>query len=90
MRFSSLLWLARLDSDVGQLQYKVERLQSDVGGLQADVEELQAQVERLREGQRHIIEILQRLESDVPEIRGNLIGHTHDSSGQAQLLLDRQ
>ncbi len=79
-----------LQSDVGQLQSDVGQLQSDVGRLQADVERLQADVGRLQEGQRQIIEILQRLENGVSEIRVNLAGHTHDSSGQAQLPLDKQ
>ncbi len=79
----AIFWLARLDSDVGLLRYDVGLLRYDVGQLQSDVG-------RLQEGQRQIIEILQRLENGVSEIRVNLAGHTHDSSGQAQLPLDNQ
>ena len=77
-----IYWLARLDSDVGRLQDDVRQMQSDVGQLQSDVEQLQ-------EGQRAILDILERLADDMPEIRANVAGHTHDSDGRARFSLDR-
>ena len=90
-----IFWLARLEyeveglqSDVGQLQTDVGQLKSDVGQLQSDVTKLQSDVSQLHEGQQEILEILQRLADDAPEIRDNLAGHTHDSDGRARFSLD--
>ena len=77
-----IYWLARLDSDVGRLQQDVQQMQADIGQLQSDVEQLQ-------EGQRAILDILERLADDIPEIRANVAGHTHDSDGRARFSLDR-
>ncbi len=84
-----IFWLARLDSDVGRLQDDVRQMQSDVGQLQSDVGQLQSDVEQLQEGQRAILDILERLADDIPEIRANVADHTHDSDGRARFSLDR-
>ena len=77
-----IIWLAQLDSDVNQLQADVEQLKSDVKQLQADVAGLQ-------EGQREILDFLQRLANDNLRIWDNLSGHTHDANGVIRLPLSR-
>ena len=85
----AIFWLARLDIDVAGLQKDVTDLQRDVADLQKDVAELQQNVAELQRGQAVMLDILQRLADDIPELRSELRNHTHDANGRVQLPLDR-
>ena len=69
-----IFWLAQLDSDVSRLQDDVDQLKSDV--------------EQLQDGQRAILDYLQRLENNDLENKANLSGHTHDPDGRPRLPLN--
>lgn len=45
-------------------------------------------VEQLQEGQRAILDYLQRLENNDLENKANLSGHTHDPDGRTRLPLN--
>lgn len=80
-----IIWLDRLDRDVSDLKENVAQLQEDVGQLQKDVGQLQEDVGQLQEGQAAMLQILQTLADEIPEIRSDLQNHTHNSDGRAQL-----
>ena len=68
-----IYWLVQVERDVAELQEEVAELQSDVA--------------ELRRGQTIMLEILQKLADDLPEIRANLNSHTHGDDGRVQLPL---
>lgn len=65
-----IFWLARLDRDVAELQ--------------KDVTELQTDVDELQRGQEIILDILQNLANEMPELRNDLDKHIHDPDGGTQ------
>jgi uncharacterized membrane protein (DUF106 family) len=64
--------------------YWLVQLDRDVADLQEEVTELQTNVVELQRGQAVMLEILQKLADDIPEIRADLGNHTHDANGRAQ------
>lgn len=80
-----IIWLDRLDRDVSDLKENVGQLKENVAQLQEDVAELQEDVGQLQQGQAAMLQILQTLADEIPEIRSDLQNHTHDADGRAQL-----
>lgn len=81
-----IYWLVQVERDVADLQEDVAQLQEDVAQLQKDVAQLQEDVAELQRGQAIMLEILQRLADDIPEIRADLENHTHSDDGRAQIV----
>ena len=93
-----IFWLARLDhevtelqtdvtelqTDVDELQTNVSELQTDIVELQTNVSELQTDVDELKRGQAIILDILQNLANEMPELRNDLDKHIHDPDGGTQ------
>lgn len=67
-----IYWLVQVDRDVADLKTEVAELQSDVAELQR--------------GQTIMLDILQKLADDIPEIRADLDNHVHGDDGQAQFV----
>ena len=55
--------------------------------LERVVSDLQEEVAELQRGQAIMLEILQNLADDIPEVRSDLNNHTHGADGQVQLPL---
>ena len=86
-----IFWLAQLNhevetlhQDVAELQTDVAELQTDVAELQTDVAELQRDVAELQRGQAIMLEILQNLAKEMPELRTDLDSHIHGVDGQTR------
>ena len=74
-----IYWLVQVDRDVADLKTEVAELQSDVAELQTNVAELQR-------GQAIMLDILQKLAEEIPEMRADLNNHTHSEDGRAQFV----